>query len=1179
MYSVVNQKPRKVLRVHSAHLIDVLSTTPNRVTNALYAENLIPFEVKTNLLSLTEDYKKASKLVLVLERQLQTHSDPDQYLHDICHVLRNQQHHTLTDIATSILKQLGQSSLHKQHSLLLLSFIPTGHSITDEATSISTLDPDVQQYCDIMRDKYKHQPIVPIDWPPRVGQDFFGRLALLESQDRPADPETIQQTAWCMLRGNIDLIPHFTNNKIILIDIEDVLKPNESGQSLTVVIDGPPGIGKTTLCRKLLNMWANGQMKHQLYDLVIYCPLRYDKVAHASTLQELFVYQCDEVVTVIKWFQKRHGEGLLIIFDGWDELSLELRQSSLATRIICKELLVKCSVIVTSRSYASSSLLDLDSINRHVEVMGFTVKQIKNVVHGTLEKVPHLAEKLVQDLEVRGDVQSLCYIPLVCSIVILVYRKENGQLPTTLTQLYENFILQTIRRYVKKTQFTEPHQINSLHHLPSPVIATPFQDMCKFAYLSLKENNPRMTFSLFQIQQSLNDSVPQADYLGLMTTFTVYGEKSYQFLHLSILEFLAAWWITKYEKTEKVFNDHFNDDHFRMCLRFVAGLTPLEHEDCKQYFNKDVDLQCKRKPQFGFEACYHSRFQQHPQIQLESSWISIHCSSDYFDKLDILFLQLLYESQNTTLCQVLAQSMKNHSLCLYRVRLSLFDILCLSYFLNNSNISWNHWDLSELNDQQLQFLTNTLTNNSQQNQCKILEVMLNITNDDSAYKLLKLSFLHNIQEFYCTLYSCNLCPMILQVLNLPLIKVLQLVTKHFTITDESTNSILHTNTYSELETCIAMNSTLLEMDLLFKYNDNPTVSLLKTITSLINGVTGNKTITSFSLEVDDIPPLSDGIIEHLLKDNHTLQSLKLNINDRVLPLSLNILEVNTPLTSLEIIHGWQSHKLSTSLLPHIKGLHCIKLYHPYQPHLLFHSHPSLQQLDLPLDTSESVIELFTILQSNTTLKSLRVVIDNKYMYISDSMGTSLQNMLTLNKTIEYLEIEYDFYMYESTISSTYLTTGLSHNTSLQELSIIIPISDTNNEQIRTFFNVISQKNHLTELKLDFNLYQSYGDMKDASLFYEQVLPLVTNMLEVHTTIRLLQIRHSHFSVDSTLINWIEPIQHFLQAIFLHPSLQLVEYINLSKSNPLKDTLKAQENSLIDLHTQTNPLKQLIYEFL
>ena len=1015
-----------------------------------------------------------------------------------------------------------------------------------------------------MRDQYKHKPIVPIDWPPRVGQDFFGRLVLLETQDRQVDLETIQQKAWCMLRGNIDEIPHFTNNKIIPVDIEDVLQPNESGQSLKVVIDGPPGIGKTTLCRKLLNMWANGQIKYEQYDLVIYCPLRNIKVAQASTLSDLFVYQCDEVVMVAKWFQKRHGEGLLIIFDGWDELSVELRQSSLATRIICKELLDKCSVIVTSRSYASSSLLDLDSINRHVEVMGFTVQEINNVVHGTLEKAPHLAEKLIHDLEVRDDVRSLCYIPLVCSIVILVYRKENGKLPTTLTQLYQNFILQTIRRYVKKTQFTEPDQINSLHYLPSPVISTPFQEMCKFAYLSLNENNPRMTFSLFQVKQSLNESVVKADYLGLMTTFTVCGEKSYQFLHLSIQEFLAAWWITKYEKTEEVFNDHFNDDHFRMCLRFVSGLTHLEHENYKQYFNKEIDLQCKRIPQFGFEACYHSRFQQHPEIDIYN-----HCSSDYFNKLDILFLQLLYESQNTTLCQVLAQSMKNHSLCLHRVRLSLFDILCLSYFLNNSNTSWNHLDLQGLNDQGVQILTNTLTNNSQQNQCKILEVMLFETTDDSVYRLLKLSFLHNIQECYCRLHKTpvNLCFVILQLLNLPLIKVLHLLTENVQLTDESTNSILHTDKYSELETCIAMNSTLLEMNLQCKSNNNLIVSP-KTITSLINGVTGNKTITSFSLEVDLTSyPLSDGTIEHLLKENHTLQILKLDIDDDVPSSSLNIVEVNTPLTTLEI-GPWYSHKLSTSLLPHIKGPYCLKLYHTYQPHLLFHSHSSLQQLDLPLDTSESVIELFTILQSNTTLTSLIVRIKNND--IIDSMGTSLQNMLTLNQTIKYLEIYLNSFV--DTISSTYmsfLTTGLSHNTSLQELSVFIPVSVTNNEQIRTFFNVISQKNHLTELKLDFRPDQifCYDGMKRASLFYEQVLPLVTNMLKFHTTIRLLHIeRHYMDDVNSsppTCINWIEPIQQFIHAIFLHPSL---EYVKIWYSKLLMDTYKA--------HKKLYPLKPL-----
>ena len=194
--------------------------------------------------------------------------------------------------------------------------------------------------------------------------------------------------------------------------------------------------------------------------------------------------------------------------------------------------------------------------------------------------------------------------------------------------------------------------------------------------------------------------------------------------------------------------------------------------------------------------------------------------------------------------------------------------------------------------------------------------------------------------------------------------------------------------------------------------------------------------------------------------------------------------------------------------------------------------------------------------------------------IIDSMCTSLQNMLTLNKTIEYLEIECD--RNESTIFSTYLsllTTGLSHNTSLQELSIFIPVSDTNNEQIRTFFDVISQKNHLIELKPDFipDQFFRYDKRKRASLFYEQVLPLVTNMLELHTTIRLLQIKHSYLRADSSPINWIELIQHLLQATFLHPSL---EYIDLTGSDLLEDTLKAQEKSLIDLHKKLYPLKPL-----
>ena len=80
------------------------------VTQALHAKGIISFDVKDQILTAKGegDNKKAIYLLHVLQRQLEAHSDPDQYLANICNVLINQQQQTLTDIAISILEQLGQ---------------------------------------------------------------------------------------------------------------------------------------------------------------------------------------------------------------------------------------------------------------------------------------------------------------------------------------------------------------------------------------------------------------------------------------------------------------------------------------------------------------------------------------------------------------------------------------------------------------------------------------------------------------------------------------------------------------------------------------------------------------------------------------------------------------------------------------------------------------------------------------------------------------------------------------------------------------------------------------------------------------------------------------------------------------------------------------------------------------
>ena len=137
-----------------------------------------------------------------------------------------------------------------------------------------------------------------------------------------------------------------------------------------------------------------------------------------------------------------------------------------------------------------------------------------------------------------------------------------------------------------------------------------------------------------------------------------------------------------------------------------------------------------------------------------------------------------------------------------------------------------------------------------------------------------------------------------------------------------------------------------------------------------------------------------------------------------------------------------------------------------------------------------------------------------------------------------------------------------------------------NEEIRTFINVISQKNNLTELKVNFIPDQSYSNCSDEEkkqimtpLFYEQGLPAVTNMLQSHTTIRLLGIECRDINEESSQPNWIELVQHLYETIFIHPSLEYIE-INTGYIPLLVDTLKDQKKTLIDRHRKEQPHKPL-----
>ena len=496
-------------------------------------------------------------------------------------------------------------------------------------------------------------------WPPSVTDKVFNLAMIMpeQVQRRKIDDQFVRET----ITGKID--------DILLRKVPITLKQIfEKPEQKKILIEGAPGCGKSTLSLHICHEWVADRLLKE-YSQVILVKLREEVVQTAKSIADLLPKRNDTMGqnTEIE-ITACDGEGVLFIFDGWDELPEKAPGRSIIRDILERNKVHKSSIVITSRPISSMNLHQL--VNIRIEILGFTKAELQKYFIGCLEDDHGKVKELQQRIKENPFVEGSCYLPLNASILVHLF-KCDGELPHTQFGIFSALIRNCMYRHLKKKN--ERHDIHvpgikSLDELPT-AIQRQFERICEIAYKGVIEDH--ITFDL---ERSFNT-------LGLLQGVESFASgmpsHSYNFLHLSVQELLAAIYMaTKMDPSEQVaqFKELFGRARFSAVFQFYAAKTKLKTQGMDEIVIQVV-RKC-REERKAIELTPHSG----TNSDLDSGGSSLGHKSQL---LLLSLLHCLFEAQDETLCQLVAKELKGELTGLQNISLSPADCLSVGYFLTH----------------------------------------------------------------------------------------------------------------------------------------------------------------------------------------------------------------------------------------------------------------------------------------------------------------------------------------------------------------------------------------------------------------------------------------------------------------------------------------------------------------
>ena len=314
-----------------------------------------------------------------------------------------------------------------------------------------------------------------------------------------------------------------------------------------ILVQGQTGIGKSTFVKKLLVDWLEvnkGTGDEQAavlknFELVVAVNLKEvskcQSLKDVITLSNVFAKEDKYMTEGLVDYITNNQEKVLLIFDGYDEY--RCGRDSEIYEIFSGNNLRSCCVLITTRISKADELRGGEDL--HAEIIGFSEVDRECFMSRFLnsEEVSKLEFHLYE-----RQLQELAKVPLLLLFFCILWRKgQSKSFPKSKTTLYMD-IIQFILNHSHSKQATDKTKTQEYVELKS--FKEILSEIGKVALQGLLKDD-----HLFEYSQ-LSDSVrcDESVFIGLLQ-ITEYSETSQpvgmvSFIHKSIQEFLAAWYIT-----------------------------------------------------------------------------------------------------------------------------------------------------------------------------------------------------------------------------------------------------------------------------------------------------------------------------------------------------------------------------------------------------------------------------------------------------------------------------------------------------------------------------------------------------------------------------------------------------------------------------------------------------------